>query len=66
MLKKNQTRSPITLTEISNIEKRNFNTGAYDRLMTEAPVRMFACYQFLYLDQSWRNYKQFPVFVKHY
>ena len=65
MLKKNQTRSPITLTEISNIEKRNFNTGAYDRLMTEAPVRMFG-YQFLYLDQSWRNYKQFPVFVKHY
>ena len=23
------------------MEKRHFNTGAYDRLMTEAPIRMF-------------------------
>ena len=30
------------LTEKLNIEKRYFNTGAYDRLMTEAPTRMFA------------------------
>ena len=33
-VKKNQIRSPITLTEKLNIEKRHFNTGAYDRLMT--------------------------------
>ena len=47
MLKKNQTRSQITLTEKLNIEKRHFNTGAYDRLMTEAPTRMLGLIIFI-------------------
>ena len=35
--------NPITeyFAEKLNIEKQHFNTGAYDRLMTEAPTRMF-------------------------
>ena len=39
--KKNQTRSPIALTEKLNIEKRNFNTGPHDQLMTEASTCIF-------------------------
>ena len=46
-VKKNQTRSPITLTEKLNIEKRHFNTGPYDRLMTEAPSRVFGLIIFI-------------------
>ena len=39
-VKKNQTPSPIDLTEKLNIEKWYFNTGAYGRPMTEAPTRI--------------------------
>ena len=42
-------RSPITLTEKLNLEKPHFNTSADDddRLMTEAPTRMFGLIMFI-------------------
>ena len=45
--KKIQTLLPINLTEKLNIEKRHFNTDAYDRLMAEVPTRMFGLITFI-------------------
>ena len=46
-VEKNQSWSRISLTEKLNIEKRYFNTGAYDWLMTKAPTRMFGLIIFM-------------------
>ena len=45
--------------------KSKYNTGAYDRPMTEAPTRMFGLIIFI-LRSKVENSKQFPVLVKHY
>ena len=57
---KKKIRSPITLTEKLSTEKRHFNTGAYDWLMTEAPTRMFGLIIFFITESEVKKIQIVP------